>query len=560
MPSTGRPSSNLRLSGSRLLVVFLVATLVLSFWLGVQALRASRSHRATAEAVLTDYSSIAVWEYSRLVRENLDYLDRWVFDDIPRTLRRRPPEPEVMENDLRRVLRNQRCDCDRLRSEAWFFRVELREGAILTHPETVGSPERSRLTTEVRRRVSPDSEERRGILTFERGVVLDSASLAVYSLSRTSDQATAFVYGFVAEARAFGELFSRWNREAVLLPEAVRGPYPSDSIVRVAVHGPGGVPIFASPTIYPATFSASDTLEAEFGSLVVESAIKPDAASQLIIGGLPRSRIPLLLGLMVLTLGLGAGALFQIRREHHLARLRDDFISGVSHELRTPLTQIRIFAELLNDGKLRSEEERARSTAVIDREARRLSDLVDNILHFSRLRRPSTASPVREEIDVENAVSDLIDAFRHQAEAQASVIESEVGSGLTVLADRSGFHRLLSNLLDNALKYGGSDQTVQIVARRVGDRVRISVQDEGPGVPKRDRKTIWDSYSRLDRDRTGEVQGSGIGLAVVAELSSGYGGSAWVENADGGGARFVVELPGATSPADVPLAPAGREA
>jgi signal transduction histidine kinase len=185
--------------------------------------------------------------------------------------------------------------------------------------------------------------------------------------------------------------------------------------------------------------------------------------------------------------------------------------------------------------------------AVIDREARRLSDLVENILHFSRLRRPSAAPAVHEEIEVQNAVSDLVDAFFHQAEAQGSVIEASVGPGLTVLADRSGFHRIMSNLLDNALKYGGSGQTVRIGATQAEDRIRIWVEDEGPGIPRGERKRVWDSYNRLDRDIAGEIQGSGIGLAVVAELCAGYGGRAWVEDGKVAGARFVIELPGAAS-------------
>jgi signal transduction histidine kinase len=560
MPFSGGMRATLGFSGTRLLVVFLVATLVLSLWLGVQALRASRSHRATAEEVLADYASIASWEYSRLVRENLDYLDRWVFDDIPRTLRRRPPEPEVMANDLRRVLRNHRCDCEGLRSGAWFFRVGLGEATVQTYPDTIQAQERQRLASEVTRRVPPDAETRSGILTFGEGIVLDPPSLAVYYLSRSQDRTMAFVYGFVAEAAAFGELFSNWHRRAVLLPEAVRGSLPSDSVVRISVRGPGEVPIFVSPATYPEAAAASDTLEEEFGSLVVGSAIRPDAASQLIIGGLPRSRIPLLLGLMLLTMGVGIAALLQIRREYHLARLRDDFISSVSHELRTPLTQIRVFAELLNDGKLASEDERTRSMAVIDREARRLSDLVENILHFSRLRRPLAAPPVREEIDVERATSDLVDAFVHQADAQGSAIHSSVAPNLAVLADRSGFHRILSNLLDNALKYGGTGQTVRIGAVQAGDQVRISVEDQGPGIPKGDRKRVWESYRRLDRDVAGEIQGSGIGLAVVAELCSGYGGRVWVEDGDGSGARFVVELPGAGSPSGTERGPVAQEA
>ena len=120
-----------------------------------------------------------------------------------------------------------------------------------------------------------------------------------------------------------------------------------------------------------------------------------------------------------------------------------------------------------------------------------------------------------------------------------------VTPGLSVLASRGGIYRILANLLDNALKYGPAGQTVGVRAEMNGDAVRISVTDQGPGVPPRDRERIWDPYRRLDRDVSGEVQGSGIGLAVVAELCPAYNGRVWVEGGDDGGARFVVELPAA---------------
>jgi len=275
----------------------------------------------------------------------------------------------------------------------------------------------------------------------------------------------------------------------------------------------------------------------------VQAGIRQDAASHLIIGGLPRSRIPLLLGLMLLTLGVGGAALLQLRRESQLARLQDDFISGVSHEFRTPLTQIRVFAELLDDEKLRTEEERKRSTRVINREARRLTHLVENILQFSRLSRVPMARGELEGIDLETAVEELTEAFGPQAAARQARIERAGPTGLTVSAARGGIYRILANLLDNALKYGPSGQTVEVDAARIGDAIRISVDDEGPGIPPRDRKRVWEPYRRLDRDVSGEVQGSGIGLAVISQLCSAYGGRVWVEAGERGGARFVVEFP-----------------
>jgi signal transduction histidine kinase len=534
-----------RPSGTSLLVVFLLVTLGLSLWLGYQALDAARSHRRTAEAVMADYAGMAAWEYARFARERLDEFYRWVFDDIPWTLRRRPPSPEVMANDFRSVLRSQGCDCRDLLDRAWFFRVDLQDGSATSEPETVDEAILEALgeTILVHRESEPDS--RTGLLTLDAGALLEPTSLVIYLVSTDSDGGDRLAYGVVADSDAFGELFLQWYRSAPLLPTIIASGESRDSLLQLSVRGPTGLTVFESPVPYPGPFSSTDTLEVQYGSLIVGAAIRPDAAPRLIIGGLPRSRIPLLLGLMLLTLGVGAAALIQLRREHKLARLRDDFISGVSHEFRTPLTQIRVFAELLDGEKLRTQEERRRSTRVINREARRLTHLVENILQFSRVSRLPTSLGDLEEIDLAATLEELSEAFAPQAAATDARLQIAVTPELAVVAGRGGMHQILANLLDNALKYGPPGQTVQVQAFRNGDTVRISVEDEGPGIPPRDRKRIWDPYRRLDRDVKGEVQGSGIGLAVVKELCPAYGGRVWVEDGERGGARFVVELPAA---------------
>jgi signal transduction histidine kinase len=526
------------------MVVFLLVTLSLSLWLGYQALDAAGSHRRTAEAVMADYAGIAAWEYSRFVRENLDSFYRRVFDDIPWTLRRRAPSPDVMANDLRSVLRSQRCECRGLRTRAWLFRVDLGNGSAHSTPDTLDPEVLNRLGKAILDHRQAEPESRIGLLTLDAGEIMDPVGLLMYLVSVDQDGSDQLAYGVVADAEAFQELFLQWYRQAPLLPAIIAGAEPVDSLLQVTVTGPTGLPVFASPVRYPRTYASTDTLESEYGSLVVEAAIRPDAAPHLIIGGLPRSRIPLFMGLMLLTLGVGAAAFIQLRREHQLARLRDDFISGVSHEFRTPLTQIRIFAELLDSEKLRSPQERKRSTSVINREATRLTHLVENILQFARSSRLPTSLGDLEEIDLSEAFQELAEAFGPQASAAESRIDMNVAPGVSVMAGRGGMYRILANLLDNALKYGPAGQTVEVRAQAHGERIRISVGDKGPGVPRRDRERIWEPYRRLGRDLSGDVQGSGIGLAVVKELSKAYGGEAWVEDREGGGARFVVELPG----------------
>jgi signal transduction histidine kinase len=108
--------------------------------------------------------------------------------------------------------------------------------------------------------------------------------------------------------------------------------------------------------------------------------------------------------------------------------------------------------------------------------------------------------------------------------------------------DRAALRQTLLNLLDNAVKYGPAGQTVRLAVQRTGTRVRLTVDDGGPGIAAEDRERVWLPFYRLERDARSAIAGSGIGLAVVRDLISLHGGRVCVEDAPGGGARFVVEL------------------
>jgi signal transduction histidine kinase len=271
---------------------------------------------------------------------------------------------------------------------------------------------------------------------------------------------------------------------------------------------------------------------------VVTAALDPDAAGTLVIGGLPRSRLPFIYGLVVLGVVLIAVALIQVRRELELARLRGDFVSGVSHELRTPLAQIRMFAETLSLGRVRNSEESKRSIEIILQESQRLSQLVDNVLCFSRVERDMvTMHP--EKVHVRRVIEGLADGLQPLARARHATLRVSIDSEIPAVVDIGVVRQILVNLIDNALKYGPSGQVVTVRAQRQGLALCISVDDEGPGVAREDAERIWMPFWRGQGSAQG---GSGIGLAIVRDLVTRHGGSAHVETAPSGGARFVVEL------------------
>jgi len=314
---------------------------------------------------------------------------------------------------------------------------------------------------------------------------------------------------------------------------------------------PSGREVFISSPQYPPEIEAKDTVGVSYGGLTGAVRINPAAAELLVIGGLPKSRLPTILGLLALTSAMVLVAIFQLRREQELALLRTDFVSSVSHQLRTPLAQIRMFGETLLLGRVRNDEERQRSLEIIVKEAQRLTHQVDNVLHFSRAERGEIALSLQETV-LAPLISEVLESFCPLAEAQDSRVEASLDESLQAWVDPGAFRQILLNLLENAVKYGPPDQIVDVRLRKgAAGTIQLLVEDEGEGIPEAERSEIFAPYSRLERDRESGVAGSGIGLAVVRELARRQGASVRVESSVSGGARFVVAFPrGVVTPAE----------
>jgi len=247
----------------------------------------------------------------------------------------------------------------------------------------------------------------------------------------------------------------------------------------------------------------------------------------------------------VITAALVAIAFRQLQREAALARLRADFVSSVSHELRTPLAQIRMFAELLRMGWIRSTQEHTRSLDIIDQEARRLGHLVDKVLCFDRVERgENTLMP--EQTELAPLVREVLEAFAPLATARQVHVRLNLDDDLVADVDRGALRQVLINLLDNAVKYGPTGQTISVGLERTedGEYARMWVEDQGPGIPESERTRIWEPFHRLDRDANSAIAGSGIGLALVQNLTTAHGGRVYAVNGEKGcGSRFVIEVP-----------------
>ena len=518
----------------------LLLTLVLAGVLALQAHRTFLDHRATAERVLRDNARLAAARFAQRVGMELYYSTFWpTVEALSHAKAGAPGTPLPSPTKLAVGLDSTAAHF--LKRARYSFRFDLATRRLETAGGAPAPAARRWLLDTLPRHVHAVYDPKERLAAIVRTV--DGAQRAiVYTVAKDKAGGPGTVLGVDGDPAAFGAVYTMGEEKFPLLPRPLTGGVIYDSLGSAIVTDVDGIELYRSPVQYEPTFAARDSVEAMMGAMPVHVALRPDMAPKLIIGGMPRDQRPRLLILLALTAGLIAVALQQLRREYELARLRGDFVSGVSHELRTPLAQIRMFSETLLLGRVRSDEEQVRSLEIIDQEARRLTHLVENLLHFSRSeRRLTRLSPSLAPLAP--LVSEAAEGFAPLAAARGVTLCTELTDGVVAPVDADALRQMLLNLLDNAVKYGPAGQTVTLGLSVGEGRARICVDDQGPGVPAADRERIWDQFWRLERDRGSAVAGTGIGLSVVRELVALHGGRAWAEDAPGSGGRFVIELP-----------------
>ncbi|HVS54495.1 MAG TPA: ATP-binding protein [Opitutaceae bacterium] len=228
-----------------------------------------------------------------------------------------------------------------------------------------------------------------------------------------------------------------------------------------------------------------------------------------------------------------------------LEAMRQDFVANVSHELRTPLSLIKSAAETLIDGGKNDPAIATRFLEIIDKHANRLTLLIDDLLLLARLdsgRMELHLAPVL----LRTAAQEAIDDAAMAARSRRVTLKNEVPAGLVAQADADRLRQVLSNLVDNAIKYGRVDGTVTLQGGVLdAGRVELSVRDDGPGIPAEARMRIFERFYRVDKARSREQGGTGLGLAIVKNVVQAHGGDVRVESAPGAGAEFFITLPAA---------------
>jgi two-component system phosphate regulon sensor histidine kinase PhoR len=229
--------------------------------------------------------------------------------------------------------------------------------------------------------------------------------------------------------------------------------------------------------------------------------------------------------------------LYDVTRMRALESVRREFLSNAAHELRTPVTSISGYAETLLGGGVDAEISKEFLTT-IHRNAQRIGGLVSDLLVLDQLEGRDSVVGDRVPVVLSQVIGDC--ARTAKGVTPSAQIDVEVPDNLAVLGTRDGLDHVVQNLIDNAVKYGGNSP-ISVATEVVDKRVRLSVRDRGPGIPKGHEERVFERFYRLDAGRSRDRGGSGLGLAIVRSQVDAMGGRVWVEHANPG-ARFVVEL------------------
>jgi signal transduction histidine kinase len=245
----------------------------------------------------------------------------------------------------------------------------------------------------------------------------------------------------------------------------------------------------------------------------------------------------------------GTLVLRTLRAEVVLSRQKTTFVANVSHELKTPLTSIRMFAEMLLEGRQRSENKKQEYLSLMVSESERLTRLINNVLDFSRMEQGRKHYSM-ERLDLSALCTELLESQRpryersgFRLELRTRYSEDNVTGQVWVQADPEALKQSLLNLLSNAEKYSGNQKVIEVQIHRVESWVFVEVMDRGKGVSHSQAKRIFEEFYRGDDSLTAKVRGSGLGLSITRRILRDHGGDVLYLPREGGGSIFRIQLP-----------------
>lgn len=260
-----------------------------------------------------------------------------------------------------------------------------------------------------------------------------------------------------------------------------------------------------------------------------------------------RLTLGLLIAVLLIAMIVGSFLIVNdLNRQMTLARQKTDFVSNVSHELKTPLTSIRMFSELLADGRVRDEAKQRNYLHIISAEAARLTRLINNVLDFARFERGEKKYNFAD-CDLAGVVRETAESYRPHLENNGFTLDCQFGDApLPVRGDADALAQILVNLLSNAEKYSGKRKQIEMAVLRHETPLpyaEVRVLDRGLGVPTGCEEKIFENFYRAHDSLASGIQGSGLGLTLARQMARAHGGDVVFERREGGGSCFALRLP-----------------
>jgi len=248
--------------------------------------------------------------------------------------------------------------------------------------------------------------------------------------------------------------------------------------------------------------------------------------------------------------------LHDLSGQQEIDRMKTDFVSCVSHELRTPLTSIKAYtATILRDPNM-PEQTKRQFLVTIDKEADRLTNLVNELLEISQLESGESKATYQDEVDVAGVINEVVSSLRQSAAEKNIQMELDVAEALPKIAgDERKIRSMISNVVNNAIKFTPPSGRIRICARIQADGLAICISDTGIGIPEPEIPKIFERFYRV-RQPGKQIQGTGLGLAIVNEIAAMYGAKVEVESKLGEGSTFRIILP---VPEEAALEAAGKQ-